>query len=212
MLRDLLVIAGPALSPARPQLRTHEAQLAGRHAGDLLSLLERRNGFFAFGSALHVFPAGPVSGSRDLARWNAADLWRQAFGAADPGMLFFAENVLGEQFALGDEGVFRWDPETLESSRVGADLDEWAGAMMADPDGQAGRALAQRWEAAHGPLPAGWRIRPRFLLFAWREIDYSSLDSYAAADAVELMLACADLGRQLRRLPEGERVRIRVAE
>lgn len=159
-----------------------------------------------------MFPASPAPDSHDLAHWNATDLWRSAFGDADPGLLFIAENVLGEQFGICDEGVFMWDPETLECTRMAGDLQGWAAAVMADPDIEVGCSLTRRWQAVHGPLPSGQRIRPRFVLFAWKEVDYSSLESYVAADAVELMIACADVGRQIRELPEGDQVRIQVLE
>jgi hypothetical protein len=94
-VEKLLSISGEALSAEEP------ASLRG-DGGDgrlIADLLWRRNGFYAFESALHVFGAGggQVQG-RSLEEWNDVGLWKDAYGGLMTDGLFFAEDVFGGQF------------------------------------------------------------------------------------------------------------------
>jgi hypothetical protein len=61
-------------------------------APDLLSVLNRKNGFYAFESALHVFPPLRVwLQGMNIDQWNSGSLWRQGYGDLAKGLLFFAE-------------------------------------------------------------------------------------------------------------------------
>jgi hypothetical protein len=98
-LRELLRIAGPAVGAAAA-----DDPLPGR----LNELLQSRNGFYAFESALHVLPRleRPDPATMDFGRWNDGALWRGEYGGLADGLTFFAEDLFGGQFALrGDEVV-----------------------------------------------------------------------------------------------------------
>lgn len=64
---------------------------------DLLRLLKLKNGFYAFESALHVFPFSDIDvyEQQDLLRWNSPDLWKSLYGADAEGLFCFAEDVFG---------------------------------------------------------------------------------------------------------------------
>ncbi len=82
---------------------------------DLEDLLNRRNGFYAFESALHVLP-WESDGVMDISRWNNAELWKAGYDGAADGLLCFAENAFGDQFCLSELGIIRFDPETTATS------------------------------------------------------------------------------------------------
>src|SRR6185312_2296640 len=98
-LDRLLEIAGPPLSAEPPDTVGWPGSLGAELAG----LLARVNGFYAFESALHVLPSG--GGGQDLAGWNDGALWRDAYRGLADGLLCFAEDVFGGQFALVDDQV-----------------------------------------------------------------------------------------------------------
>ena len=98
-------VAGPPLSENRPDLR-----LDGERAAELQTLLEARNGFYAFEAALHVLPSDSSDrngrGQSVCAEfWNAASTWKRAFDGMADGLWFFAEDVFGVQFAVHDDSV-----------------------------------------------------------------------------------------------------------
>ena len=55
-LSQLLSVAHRALSAERPRLSPSITSEADGLASELADLLAARNGFYAFGAALHVFP------------------------------------------------------------------------------------------------------------------------------------------------------------
>src|SRR5258708_4248515 len=94
-LIKLISIASPQLCNESPQLSNEIFVLAGNAGKQLIEVLNRKNGFYAFESALHLFPAGCKESHIDLASWNQADSWRKEYGDVTSGRLFFAEDIFG---------------------------------------------------------------------------------------------------------------------
>ncbi|MFZ0815639.1 MAG: hypothetical protein WAM78_08970 [Candidatus Sulfotelmatobacter sp.] len=61
------------------------------HGPELFNMLESKNGFYAFKSALHVFPLTSAI-EMSLEEWNADTLWRNGYRDLAEGLLFFAED------------------------------------------------------------------------------------------------------------------------
>src|SRR5690348_14617911 len=70
-------------------------------------LIVSKNGFYAFESALHVLPWGDIESGAEL--WNSRDLWIKDYGVDVSGLLFFAEDAFGFQFAVGEDGIYSFD-------------------------------------------------------------------------------------------------------
>ena len=109
---------------------------------ELFHMLQQKNGFYAFEAALHVFPltADPGTG---LEAWNADSLWRNEYGEIAEGLLFFAEDILQDQFCLSkkESGVFRFHAETGRTTLMAESLEVWAGAILSNyRTEQAGRS------------------------------------------------------------------------
>jgi hypothetical protein len=169
-------------------------------AREITNLLKQRNGFYAFEGALHCF-------SSDYLRWwNSAELWRSLYELPQD-LICFAEDVFGEQFCLCKQNIHRLNPETAELDPVAASVEEWAQVLLKDYDVETGYTVAHEWQAAHGPLMPGKRLIPikPFVLGG----EYTK-DNVRPLDAVEGMQLRAALARQIRNLPDGTRVRLRV--
>lgn len=177
---------------------------------ELAELLRERNGFYAFESALHVFASGePGAGGGSLEEWNAADGWRAAFGGLADGFLFFAEDVLGGQFAIREDKVLSFDPETGQTELIASSVEGWADRLLAGYEVLSGFPLAKRWQRAHGPLAPGVRLVPRIPFVLGGEFDVSNL---YPLDAAEGMRVRGELAVQIRDLPDGAKVRYRVVQ
>jgi hypothetical protein len=177
---------------------------------ELLGILERKNGFYAFESALHVFPltSEPVNGA-SLAEWNSDGSWRSDYGDLTSGLLFFAENIFQDQFCLSTSGVLRFHAETGGTKLMADSLENWAGIILRDYDRETGWGFASRWQAEDGRLAAGKRLMPKTPFFLGGAY---SAENFWAGDAVEGMRFKADLAMQTRSFPDGTRVRIVLAE
>jgi hypothetical protein len=141
----LLSIAHRPLSDANPGLPPATAAAAGPLAGELIDMLTARNGFFAFGPALHVFPCESCELSWGLVDWNMPGLWKHEYlSFVDPG-LCFAEDIFGNQFSIKDGSVHYFEVETGALKTVAASLDEWADLILADDQLWTGWPFAERW-------------------------------------------------------------------
>ncbi|MGD0792326.1 MAG: hypothetical protein ABR920_11210 [Terriglobales bacterium] len=177
---------------------------------ELLGMLEHKNGFYAFESALHVFPltSEPVNGV-SLAEWNSDSLWRNDYGDLTSGLLFFAEDIMQDQFCLSTSGVLRFSAETGGTKPMADSLENWADIILRDFDRETGWTFANKWQAENGPLPPGKRLMPKSPFFLGGAY---SLENLWAGDAVEGMRFKADLAIQTKNLPDGSQVRIIIGE
>jgi hypothetical protein len=202
-IEELLEAAGPALSET-PSIEPESVEADVEQ--ELMEMLAEVNGFYAFEAALHVFPV--TSGEHmDLVRWNSATLWRDAYGSLADDLVFFAEDAFGGQFALADEGVVSFDPETGDAELIAATLEGWAAQLLADYELLTGFPLAHEWQERFGALPVGARLLPKTPFVLGGEFAVNNL---FAGDAVAGMRMRGDVALQLRDHPDGTTVVYRV--
>jgi hypothetical protein len=177
---------------------------------ELLHLLERRNGFYAFESSLHVFPitTEPVNGM-SLAEWNTDSTWRNGYADLTGGLLFFAENIFQNQYCLSASGVLRFNAETGGTEPMADSLENWADIILRDYEHETGWTFANNWQTENGPLSPGKRLMPKIPFFLGGAY---SMENLWAGDAVEGMRFKADLATQTRSLPNGAKVRLVIGK
>jgi hypothetical protein len=195
------------LSDATPRLSAESTALAGSLGTQLLALLWKRNGFYAFESALHVFPAGATGDVMSLDAWNAPGLWRHEFDGGADGLLFFAQDALANQWCLAGDAIYKFDPETGEKERSAATIEDWAARVLTDYPVETAWPLAHEWQAKFGRLREGQRLAPKIPFFLGGE--YAIANLYAA-DQVKFLRYCGDIYRQTRDLPPGTKVKLDI--
>ena len=62
----------------------------------------------------------------DLEKWNDPKLWIEHYDDMALDVLFFAEDVLGDQFGIKDGEIVRFEAETGLIESIAANLEEWA--------------------------------------------------------------------------------------
>jgi hypothetical protein len=208
-IEKLLSIASAPLAQRPPD--EPEWILRSPLAPELFSMLNHKNGFYAFESALHVLPHSltPLEGIMDLDQWNSDSLWREVYGDLAKDLLFFAEDVFQDQFCLFQGGVLRFKAETGEREFVATSLQEWAGIILLDYGYQTGWTLASKWQVENAPLTIGQRLMPKTPFFLGGEY---SVENLWAGNAVEGMRFKADLAMQTRNLADGTKVAIIVGD
>lgn len=169
---------------------------------ELADVLSNKNGFHLLESALLFRPiqdAPPILG---LESWNSAEGWK----AIDPELtsaFFFAENILGEPFAIHRDRIVRLDPETAEWDDEWPTLESWLGAVVDDPNYLTGWSLAHEWQESFGPIPLGKRLLPRQPFVLGGTYDISNLVLAGDADGMSARLK---LSKQIRDNPDGSHV------
>jgi hypothetical protein len=176
-------------------------------AGQLRALLAIKNGFYAFESALHVFPSSPGD-FISIEEWNSASLWRHNFEGLADGLYFFAEDIFGVQFYIQNDEVGVFEPETGDKDILASSVDEWASLILEDYCSLTGYPVAHQWQTANGRLAAGRRLTPRVPFVLGGDVSVSNLVDMAAVDG---MLVRANLATQIRNLPEGAKVRYKIS-
>jgi hypothetical protein len=177
----------------------------GERGRELLELLRRRNGFYAFASSLHVFPLGPVREGYDLETWNSPDLWRFEYGDLADGHVFFAEDAFGNQFSVHEQRIVLFDAETAAAKELAPNIGSWVEEIVARHRYLTGWPLAKDWQDENAPIPPGKRLMPKKPFVIGGEYEIRNL---RATDAVEAMRFRGYLATQLRDLPDGATVRL----
>jgi hypothetical protein len=208
-LEQLIALGGPSLGPSFTAIPKEISVLVAAHASRLEALLQAKNGFFAFESALHIFPVGSSTDGYDLGAWNSREIWRAEYADMDEGYLFFAEDIFGEQFAISGTQIGRFNPETGEFEAVATDLEEWARRTIENYPAETGYPVAHAWQETYGPLPGFKRLVPKVPFVGGGSFD---LDNLYAEDAVQGMRSRANLARQIRDLPDGAQVKFAITD
>lgn len=200
----LLELATRALCQEWPRASVN----ATEHLNEAIQLCLRKNGFYAFESALHVYPMGAGCNSHMHAEtWNATDGWKRAYGGTVDSLWCFAEDVFGEQFAISDGAIVSFNPETGEVASLADSLEDWACRILVDYEYLTGYPLARDWQAANRPLHPGERLVPKTPFALGGEYNTANLYAMNATKAMELR---GDIYRQICGLSDGARVRVTV--
>lgn len=175
-------------------------------SGELARLLERRNGFVAFESALLVLPgqnAGQVPG---LDEWNDPRGWRKHYReVVSDDVVFFAMDALCCQFGTTSSAVVHLDPESGSLTTLSSTLEEWAALLLADYEQQTAWPLCKAWQAEHGPLGPGQRLIPLRPFVLGGDFEADNLRAMACGPALELL---GRLYAQIKSAPDGSQVTV----
>ena len=205
----LISLGTDSIGLAPPRFRTNILESLGELGRELAGFLKRRNGFYAFESALHVFPACQKKGIMDLETWNDPGLWRGHFGDMASGIVFFAEGIFGDQFGIKGREIVRFEAETGLAEPVADSLEGWAGLILKDYRYQTGYPLAHKWQEVHGALPVGQRLVAITPFVLGGDFDVSNL---FVLDAVKAMRYHGDFALQIRNAPNGTKIKFEIGD
>jgi hypothetical protein len=210
-LQKLLSISSAAISP-----REETAEQVSRFlsAWNLLgtqlgALITERNGFWAFESALLVRPLSKAGIPHGLIEWNDPTLWKSKFGDELNGVLFFAEDVFGCQFAIRNRYICTFDPETGRFEDFSDSLESWATRLLEDSEFRTGYPLAHDWQNQNHPLKAGSRLLPKLPFVVGGKFEVSNLYE---SDEVDGMVFRAYLASQIRNVPDGGEIILEIVD
>ena len=171
-------------------------------ANDLKEILTKKNGFYAFESALHVFHIGQ-SDSPDIIEWNASKGWRESYKYLTNGMYFFAEDLFGNQYAFKDDKIIFFDADNGEIKECAENFDSWCSLILEDYDYMTGWSLGHEWQIKNRPLKRGERLFPKIPFVAGGEY---GVDNLWVGESVDVMRLRGEIALQLNNLPDGTTV------
>jgi len=174
---------------------------------DYFDLLRVRNGFYAFESALHVFPTTHDQNGLDVFSWNQEKLWRESYDGMTDGHFFFAEDAFGGQFSLKEEGIFTFDPETGESQKLCKNISQWCEVILKDYDFLTGHSLMHQWQIRHGKIKQDQRLVPVFPFVLGGDF---SIENLRVQQAVAGMRVRGSIAIQIRDVPDGGAIKLNI--
>lgn len=203
----LMSLASAPLSQSCARGDFGSVKFSGPLRNELVSILKEKNGFNAFESALHFFPAQTSLLSVGIEEWNRPNGWRKEYGKLSEGCLFFAEDIFGGQFCIESNCVWQFDPETGERVRMGSSLDEWAKNLLGDYEMLTGYPLAHAWQEVNGVIPEGMRLVPRTPFVLNGEFALSNL---VLMESERSMRIRGNLAQQIKDLPDGSNISFKI--
>jgi hypothetical protein len=176
--------------------------------GDLRELLSVHDGLIAFEGGLRCF--GMKTGLLpSLKEWNRPEGWRSAYRGLSGGLFFFAEDAFGNQFAIEDERVVRFLAETAEREFITDSIADWLGALLQDAEEELSLWLLREWKNPDRVLEPTEHLCPKVPFVTGGSYEASNL---YALDRNESMIFKGDFAWQTRNLPQGAKIRLKVAE
>lgn len=187
----------------------------GRHlamgAETGLSMLWNKapGGFYAFGRALLIRPVCPIKeNTLPVDRWNAKSLWKYEYKHMNDGLLCFGEDAFGNQFALlNTSSIALFDGETGELIEQWKSAESWCQAIVNRFNELTGSAVMAQWEGTYGEIPEQMRLMPRTPLVLGGLL---AIEELVAVKDADLMRFRGHLATQLRDIPDGSTIQLRV--
>ena len=208
-LLRLMSISSDAIAtpPETEAIRTLTGGKTTRLEQELGSLLAKKNGFFAFESALLVRPVDYECQPLGIFQWNHPAAWRAEYKVNLGETVFFAEDIFGVQFCIRDDSVQSFDPETGGFAHVAETLEGWGRWILENHRVGTGWPLAHEWQKKNGPLPLGSRLLPKVPFVCSGQFSIENL--YILKD-VDRMRFRATIANQLVGIPDGTKIVFKV--
>ena len=176
---------------------------------DHKSLLSLHNGLTAFDGGLRIF--GTMPGKLPaLQEWNEQNSWRSAYKElVKDTLIFFAEDVFGNQFAFDDGNVVYFDAENGRFAPFANSFSEWLSIILEDPVDTLQLMLYKNW------LDKGERLEPcehLCPLYPFIVKANPPLTELYRVMSMEDMLYKGNFAYQIKDLPDGAQIKMRVTE
>ena len=201
----LLSVSSNSIVTGSPILEISNSSVSSSLVSELTALLQSRNGFFAFASALHVFPAESSEHGFGMIDWNIGTAWKQEYGGVADKLLCFGQDIFANQFALCGDGVVVFNCEIGSYAHFSVSLEEWAEKVLSNYNLVTGYSLAKAWQQQNRLLKPGERLFPvqPFVVGG----AYSS-ENLRAMKYLEILKFFGYFSSQIRLLPEGAHVEL----
>jgi hypothetical protein len=163
------------------------------------ALTQKRNGFYVFENALHVFSMSE--------RETINRVIDEVDGYKKENCKYFAEDIFGNLFCEQNEKIYLLDLESGIYEHIANSTEEWAQRILEDHNYLTGYPLAKLWQEKVRKLENGERLVPK--IFFVLGGDYSVENLYALNGIRALQLRI-DLYNQIKDIQDGEKVEIKI--
>ena len=208
-IEKLISISSNSFNQGQVNLAPDLLLVAGKLGKELEQLLNKKDGFYAFESALRIFSSQESEYSYSLGQWNSPDLWRDHYAGLADNCVFFAEDIFGGQFCIKGDAIYAFDPETGNLEAIANNLEAWAEEILSDYNVWTGYPLANEWQKSNGALPYNQRLMPKTPFVCGGPFE---LDNLSPINVVGGMRSRANLACQIVDMPDGAEIQFNIIE
>ncbi len=206
-LEKLVQLGSEPLVPGKLALEFSNSTISESNLNELNEMYSYKNGFFAFESALYVFPVQSFLEHIGSVDWNLSETWKFAYNGEADNLFSFSEDIFGNQFCFFKNEIARFECETGRTTFFAASLGEWAKLILEDYDFLTGNGFARSWQIANGKLEGRRRLFPKQPFTMGGSFDTGNLVSMNGDKVLRFF---GEFASQIRKLPDGSDVRLVV--
>ena len=202
-LQKLLEVSSEPLVTERTSVRFSNTVRQIPIENELADLLNAKNGFFAFESALHVFSEQSSQPAIGMVDWNDSELWKKGYQGMADNLLCFAQDIFANQFCVRNDDIVVFHCESGSVEYFADSLDDWAQKILGDFEFLTGYTFARDWQKLHGRLPLPQRLCPNLPFMLGGEYD---VENMRAIEAVTIMKIMSGYAVSTKRVPDGGKI------
>lgn len=203
-LDQLIRISSDPIASRLPQ---QISQTGGKFIpGDLGLLLNTKNGFLAFESALHIFASVDTDTAQGIPYWNGSRGWSIYDDLDLSGYTFFAQDIFGFPYAISDKGIVcKFDPESGLMKAHSGSLEEWAGVILEKYNYETGWQVVHEWQIKNHPIDFTYRLLPQKPFIIGGEF---KAENMKAIPSSQVAITYFHLYKQVKDIPDGTSIEI----
>jgi hypothetical protein len=173
------------------------------------SLLILHNGLTAFDGGLRIFGTKPGKLS-SLQEWNEQNGWRSAYKElVKAELVFFAEDVFGNQFAFDHGSIVYFDAENGRATPFASSFSEWLSIILEDPVDTLQLMLYKSWRSKGERLEPSEHLCPIYSFIVKADPPLKELHRVKGREAMRYK---GNFAYQIKDVPDGAPIKIRVTE
>lgn len=204
-IEKFLLISSRPLSNYKLNEKDKKKEIFQSQIGhSLLSLLLIKNGSFSFEQAFHIYPFDDQV-YPNISSWNALDGWRAMFDNLDKSLVFFAQDIFGNQFCVSENNIAIFNPETGEIENIAKDMETFISEILNDYEYLTGYPLAHDWQLKNRKIKMNERLVPKIPFVGGGGFEVNNL---YAMDCVESMELRSGIANKIKNLSDGSEVDI----
>jgi hypothetical protein len=176
---------------------------------DHKSLLSKHNGLTAFDGGLRIFGTVPqvLPGLQD---WNKKDGWRLEYRELiKKNLVFFAEDVFGNQFAFDGARVVYFDVENGRATPFANSFSDWLSIILEDPVDTLQLVRYKNWLKKGERLEPSEHLCPTYPFVV--KADPPLHELYRVSSAQDMRYK-GHFAYQIKDVPDGAQIKIKVTD
>ncbi|TQV63566.1 MAG: DUF1851 domain-containing protein [Sulfurovum sp.] len=127
----------------------------------------------------------------------------------DDKILFFAQDIFGNQFCIFNSNIYLFDIETGDTELIASDFEELAKKILDNYDYLTGYSLAYEWQTKYGKLAENERLMPKIPFVLGGEY---KIENLTKVNIIEYLNFRSDFAKQIKNISDGEQIKFEIQQ